>query len=117
MLLTPTLLNTMPPHQHPTIFPDYKLKEKDVILQYEAMIGVEESQFKFALSLKKSDTIDKDDRMFFHWIKKSADKGFFSSMVELYNCYNHGIGTPKDIEKAKNIMLKISRSIPELNFD
>jgi TPR repeat protein len=107
----------MPYLHRPTIFPDYKLKEKDVILQYEAVIGVEESQFKFALSLKKNNTIDKDDRMFFYWIKKSADKGFFSSMVELYNCYNHGVGTPKNTQEAKNIMLKISRSIPELNFD
>ena len=46
----------------------------------------------------------------FRLFKESADQGFFKAQNNLAQCYQHGFGTAKDIEKAKELYEKASEA-------
>ena len=47
--------------------------------------------------------IEEDTLMAFEFYKKSAEKGYINGKYKLGYCYDHGIGTDIDKEKAFNL--------------
>ena len=55
-----------------------------------------------------------DARVPYQWFKKAADSGDVISAFAVYKCLQHGIGVPKNIEKAESVLNIIA---DKLSFD